>query len=259
MSPETPDLPSAVFGQHTIETPEQLRLDFAIAGIGSRFLALAIDTLIQFAIGLVLIIVLAILGALGFLKGSGLWALAFTGFAIFLLMFGYFAIFEIVWHGQTPGKKYAGIRVVKDSGRPLAPVETIGRNLLRIVDSLPGCYAIGIISALLSSQGKRLGDFVAGSVVVLDSPVSALTPVWPTEQIAGPGISGAGPISLEDLRLIEQFIARRSAMSLDLRTKMAQQILARIRIHTAVPDNLGGSAEAILDALALQRRSSGGI
>jgi len=259
MSPETPDFPSAVFGQHTIETPEQLRLDFAIAGIGSRFVALAIDTLIQFAIGFVLVIALAVLGALGLLGASGLWAVAFVGFAVFLLMFGYFAIFEILWHGQTPGKRFAGIRVVKDSGRPLAPVEAVGRNLLRIVDSMPGCYAIGIISALLSSRGKRLGDFVAGSVVVVDSPVTSTTPVWPADQRAQAPISGAAPISIEDLRLIEQFIARRSEMTIDLRTKMAQQILARIRSHSVVPEGVGGSAEAILDALALQRRSSGGI
>ena len=249
MSPETPDLPSTAFGQHTIETPEQLRLDFAIAGIGSRFVALAIDTLIQFAIGFVLVVALTILGALGLLGISGLWAAAFVGFAIF----------EILWHGQTPGKRFAGIRVVKDSGRPLAPVEAVGRNLLRIVDSLPGCYAIGMISALLSSRGKRLGDFVAGSLVVLDAPASSTTPVWPAEPIAEAALSGVAPISIEDLLLIEQFIARRGEMTVDLRTKMAQQILARIRSHSAVPDAVGGSAETILDALAAQRRSSGGI
>src|ERR1700728_4001591 len=132
-----------LFDKHTIETPEQLRLDFAVAGIGSRFLALAIDSLIQIAVVVLAVIALAVVGTtrLLALRGQSLvWLLAVIGVLFFLLFFGYFAIFEILWNGQTPGKRMIGIRVVKDSGRPLTAAESIGRNLLRIVDQLPGFY-----------------------------------------------------------------------------------------------------------------------
>ena len=55
-------------------------------------------------------------------------------FVIFVLFYGYYAIFEAVWNGQTPGKRLARIRVIKDSGRPITPAESVGRNLMRIVD-----------------------------------------------------------------------------------------------------------------------------
>ena len=108
-----------------------------MAGIGSRFLAIAVDTLIQIGIGLVALIVVGLLGTVGVLSAirqSSVWLVAGLVILIFLLMYGYFAVFEIIWNGQTPGKRIAGIRVVKDSGRPLTAAETIGRNLLRIVD-----------------------------------------------------------------------------------------------------------------------------
>src|SRR5277367_1415113 len=92
--------------------------------------------------------------------------MAFIVLAYFVVYFGYFAIFEVLWNGQTPGKKKEGLRVIKDSGRPISPAEAIGRNLMRIVDQLPFLYALGICSVLLSRQNKRLGDFVAGTIVV---------------------------------------------------------------------------------------------
>src|SRR5579871_6843037 len=125
LSPEPrPPQPDAarLFDKHTIDTPEQLQLDFAVAGIGSRFLALLIDSLIQTLVVIVFFIALAILlpllgraGGIGSL--GGLWAAA--GFLVFFFMiyFGYYAIFEIVWNGQTPGKRMIGIRVVRDDGR----------------------------------------------------------------------------------------------------------------------------------------------
>ncbi len=107
--------------QHTIETPEQMSLHLAIAGIGSRFLALLMDTLIQVGIGLAALIILAILNATGVLSDTSSfrnWGIAVFLVVGFLLMYGYYAIFEIFWSGQTPGKRIVGIRVVKESGRP---------------------------------------------------------------------------------------------------------------------------------------------
>jgi uncharacterized RDD family membrane protein YckC len=98
----------------------------------------------------------------------------------FFLYFGYFALFEIIWNGQTPGKRKAGIRVIKDSGRPLTPAESIARNLMRIADWLPVFYAVGMLFTILTKENKRLGDLIAGSLVVRESSFTDLKPAWQT-------------------------------------------------------------------------------
>jgi uncharacterized RDD family membrane protein YckC len=251
----------ALFDQHTIETPEQLRLDFAVAGIGSRFLALAVDTLIQIAVLVLVFIALAILGTARVLALRGepaVWLLALAGVLFFLLFFGYFAIFEILWNGQTPGKRSIGIRVVKDSGRPLTAAESIGRNLLRIVDQLPGFYAIGMAAALLNASNKRLGDLVAGSIVVRESTLAAIRPVWQTTRTQAGPMLGGNALSVEDLTLIDTFLNRRNELTPDVRSRMAARILAQLRPKLPAHTDSGMSTESILESLAWERRSAGG-
>jgi uncharacterized RDD family membrane protein YckC len=258
MHPQEPG--NLLFDKHTIDTPEQLRLDFAVAGIGSRFLALAIDTLIQMAVAVVAIIVLAMVGVSGALalRGqSSVWLLALISVLFFLLFFGYFAFFEILWNGQTPGKRAIGIRVVKDSGRPLTAAESIGRNLLRIVDQLPGFYAIGIVVAILSSSNKRLGDLVAGSIVVRESSLAEIKPVWQTMPAETGPLLGGNALSVEDLALLDAFLNRRNDLAPEVRSRMAAQILNQLR--PKLPSTLDPrfSTESILEFLAWERRSAG--
>ncbi len=152
----------------TIDTPEQIALEFPLAGAGSRFLALAIDSLIQ--IGGLLGLGLLGLGALwlrsaGF-QASSTWIVAGLLFAGFAIYYGYFAVFEAMWGGQTPGKRTVGLRVIKVSGEPITTYEALLRNLLRIVDQMPAIYAVGVLSVFFTSRNQRLGDLVAGTVVV---------------------------------------------------------------------------------------------
>lgn len=246
----------------TIETPEQTALDFAIAGIGSRFLALALDTLIQIAVGIVVGIGGSIL--IGLLAAAvpkaAVWSFAIFILFYFLLYFGYFAIFEIVWNGQTPGKRKAGIRVIKDSGRPLTPAESIARNLMRIVDWLPAFYAVGIVSALLTKENKRLGDLIAGSLVVRETSFSDLKPVWQTAQPpSGPAVAplGAAQLSPEEGALIDSYLSRRLDLAPDVRFRMAEEILRRIKPKLTLPAENLLSTENILETLAYERRASG--
>jgi len=265
MPPDETGGPAPLRDKLTIETPEQMPLEFAIAGIGSRFLALAVDTLIQFGVGIALLIALSVLGisavALG-LRGQGLWLLAAFGFIVFLLMFGYFAIFEIVWNGQTPGKRLVGVRAVNETGRPLTPAEAIGRNLLRIVDQLPAFYAVGIVVALLNEKNKRLGDFIAGSVVVRESSLKEIKPIWHTSQsavdaaAARPRVSTV-TISIEELALIDAFLHRRDDLTADVRSRMAAEILTQLQPKLAPDARARMSTESLLEALAYERRSSG--
>ncbi len=245
---------------HSIETPEQTRLHFQLAGIGSRFLAMAIDTTIQIAAYLTGLLILAVTGARLFMAFAFIpqqwWTAVVIGFN-FVLYYGYFAIFEIAWRGQTPGKRIIGIRVIKESGRPLAPAETIGRNLLRIVDQLPGIYAVGIVTALFNAQSKRLGDFVAGSIVIREQKQAS---IWQDVDDAAPvaGAFAGHRLSPAHATLIETFVARRADLPDDLRSQMAHQILLKIQASNELPPGTTGSPEPVLDELLRAHRATGG-
>jgi len=159
-----------------IETPERVQLEFALASIGNRFLAVAIDHFIQY---LTIFFV-----AWFFLSLSGTsvsdserlfdeapkWIIAVMILSLFLIFAGYFVVFEWLWNGQTPGKRWLKLRVIRDDGRPLTLWEAIARNLLRIADAAPGfilpVYSVGLIVIFLSGRDQRIGDIFAGTVVV---------------------------------------------------------------------------------------------
>jgi uncharacterized RDD family membrane protein YckC len=244
----------------TIETPEQTSLEFPLAGIGSRFLALALDMLLQIAAYIVLGLTAALIasaGILGFLgKQWGFAVLIFVGFAV---QFGYFSLFEIFWNGQTPGKRWTHLRVIQDSGRPITPYDAILRNLLRIVDSLPSLYAVGVVTMLISRENKRIGDYAAGTVVVHEKPLQGVNSIWSAAAPASaPGISTIASVQLtgDELQLIETFFERRASLDPDVRRSMARQIAQRLAERLNVPADARPDSEKFLEALAEQRRSS---
>lgn len=245
----------------TIETPEQTSLDFAIAGIGSRFLAFALDTLIQMAVGVVVFFGAAILGGVFAvaMPKAAIWGVAAIGLLFFVTYFGYFAFFEILWNGQTPGKRKIGIRVIKDSGRPLTPAESIARNLMRIVDALPTFYAVGALSAIISKQSKRLGDYVAGSRVVRETAFHELKATWLTSQTRAQSTApslGAANLSNEEFILIESYLNRRYELDADVRFRMADQILQRIKGKLTSPADSTLSTDQIFEVLSRERRAN---
>jgi uncharacterized RDD family membrane protein YckC len=173
---ETPD-------QLTIDTPEQVAIRFPIAGIGSRFLALLTDSVVQgIAYAILFFIFFLILTSAPRLAGiivdraGEKWLIAAILLVVFLLRWGYYTVFEAFWNGQTPGKKLCKLRVIRDSGRQITFFESMTRNLIRAVDSLPGFYAIGIVTMLCNRRSKRLGDFAAGTLVVHER--AAEPPLW---------------------------------------------------------------------------------
>ncbi|MGH9564927.1 MAG: RDD family protein [Candidatus Angelobacter sp.] len=208
----------------TIDTPEQVHLEFLLAGIGSRFMAVLLDSLLQVAAFFLLFIV----GALLIGKPLGLaaanWMIAGGFLAFFCLYWGYFAIFETVWKGQTPGKRWAGIRVIKDSGRPINVFEAIARNLLRAVDSLPGFYAAGVITMLFNKRNRRLGDFVAGTLVVHETSDQESAIFFNTAQSAEIALPQAAQLTMQEAELIEAFLARRLDIPPGVRQQSAQRI-----------------------------------
>jgi uncharacterized RDD family membrane protein YckC len=212
----------------TIETPEQTALEYSLAGIGSRFLALAADTAIQ--ITLLLACAVAALAAIPLARLIGMfsqWAIAGLIVGGFLIYEAYFAFFEAVWNGQTPGKRLAHLRVMKDDGRPIAAYDAIARNLLRIVDQMPGIYAVGIVVMLFSRQSKRLGDYVAGTVVVHEKTLGSLRPFSASSPAPERPID-ISEFTLGEFQLIETFLQRRESLEPEARRRMAMQISMRL-------------------------------
>ncbi len=139
-----------------IATPEGCEISLRLAGPVIRSGAWLIDLFIRIAIWIGLFTLLAYLGSFG----EGIFYLC-----IFLLEWFYPVLFEVLWHGQTPGKKALGLAVIHDDGTPVAWNASFIRNTLRAVDFAPFFYAAGFVTMLLNRDGKRLGDLVAGTAV----------------------------------------------------------------------------------------------
>jgi uncharacterized RDD family membrane protein YckC len=172
-----------------IETPERVPLAFALASIGNRFLAVAIDHFIQYFT--IVVVVWALLSWAGggnplaenngedIYQNMSKWTLAILILIVFLLFSGYFIFFEWLWNGQTPGKRLLKLRVIREDGRPITLWEALARNLLRIFDAIPGfvfpVYSIGLITIFSSRRDQRIGDIFAGTVVVRERTDEAPT------------------------------------------------------------------------------------
>ncbi len=152
----------------TVATPENVSFGYALAGLGSRFMAAAVDTLIivllQAVVGF-LAFVLALRDMFGSTQDLTWAALILIGVS-FVLFWGYYVFFELAWNGQTPGKRWVGLRVQRVNGQPITAVEALIRNLVRLVDFMPAAYGAGIVTMFIDSQSRRLGDLAAGTVVV---------------------------------------------------------------------------------------------
>jgi uncharacterized RDD family membrane protein YckC len=143
-----------------LRTPEGVDLELVLAGMGSRMLGGMFDVLAQWLCALAYYLLVSAIGLDE--------ALSVAGWAIFgfLLLFGYDVGFEVLARGQTPGKRLTGLRVMTAAGEPIGFVTSSIRNVLRIVDLLPGAYGVGVVSIFVTRKNQRLGDLLAGSVVV---------------------------------------------------------------------------------------------
>jgi uncharacterized RDD family membrane protein YckC len=205
--------------QLNIDTPELVAIQMPLAGIGSRFIALLIDTLIWGA-GLIVVglIVWAFQPALqAFSRLSYQWTIAIFTLSIFLLNWGYFTLFEAFWNGRTPGKRVARIRVIQQSGRAIGIFESMARNFIRYVDQIPFFYAVGVVAVFATRQHQRLGDLAAGTLVVRDreqeSPLWADTGV-PTDRSSSAGWSTGVPADRSSSAGLEHESGERAAPAL---------------------------------------------
>jgi uncharacterized RDD family membrane protein YckC len=248
------------FDQLKIDTPEQIALELPLAGIGSRFLAIAIDTLIQAALyfltAIIFIFTLPV-GSSVFMFLPRLIGPALAIFILFAIYWGYFAVFEILWKGQTPGKRYAGIRVIKESGRPINAFEAVGRNLMRAIDGMPGIYGVGLVSMMCNRQSRRLGDFLAGTVVVHEKPTEEVRPTWNTSTEGNSETVTLGQVTPDELVLIETYLSRRWELDPEVRLRTAIQIADRIKAKTGLQPEAHQHVDDFLEEAARKIRDSG--
>jgi uncharacterized membrane protein SpoIIM required for sporulation len=168
---------------------------------------------------------------------------------------GYFILFEGIRAGQTPGKRVAGIRVVMDTGHPVTFGAAAARNLLRVADLLPPPYLIGVLLVAFHPRGKRLGDLVAGTVVVRDRPQEA--PGLPHVAVADEGPPSIPELDDDEFRLLAQFAARQGEFAPATRSRLATGLAARLSGHPAAAGVSDVAHLLALYAEELARRQGG--
>jgi uncharacterized RDD family membrane protein YckC len=194
-----------------IETPEHVRFRHTLAGPTRRVLAYVVDTAIRIAAFGTLAVLAYIASPSKFSLLAGL-ADAVLWLSAFALEWGYFVVFETLMGGQTPGKRALQLRVVSSSGRPLGFVDSVLRNVLRAADFLPFGYALGFTIMAGDSKFRRLGDRVAGTLVVVeekrkvDEPIPRLALPSPEELAAVPANLALSPA---EIAAIELYFRRR--------------------------------------------------
>jgi uncharacterized RDD family membrane protein YckC len=232
-----------------IDTPENVSFDYSVAGIGSRFLAAIVDTII------ILLLQVIVLGTLLWVllqsgdlsltdpaSGGGAelyyWVLGIFILLNFMFYWGYYIFFEILWNGQTPGKRLIDIRVIRVDGTPVAVTEIIIRNLVRTIDLLPMMYGVGVVTMFISQNSRRLGDLAAGTVVVHEKQAAQLHEITSGRQLRLSTVSPRNSlppefpiegIKPEDINIIEEYLMRRHQLA--NRQQLAHHILKSILEH----------------------------
>lgn len=228
---------------YLISTPENVDLHLELAGLGNRILAALVDRLLVGAASLLVIMLCVGVGLVietvampTDTKTLTYYALIGFGlFLLFLLNAGYFIFFEGMWHGQTPGKRIAQIRVIEANGQPVGWSSVFIRNLLRIVDELPGVF-LGLLPMIIDKNERRFGDLAAGTLVIrerLQSLSSTGLQLTGGNQVEA--LVDIGQISPDEYGLLITFLKRRESLAPNQREQLARSMAARLQ------DKLGDS------------------
>ena len=244
-----------IFNKIKIQTPESVELEFTLAGIGNRALGLIIDYIIM---GLIffLFAIAWIYFLFGLLTETlNQWLLAIYFLIFFFIYAGYFVFFEVLWQGQTPGKRYAKIRVIRDDGRTVGLQQATMRALLRPFDEL---LFMGALLIIFNKQEKRLGDFAAGTLVVQDEqPIATASfPISDAANTLAERLLEKVDFSLmlpDDFAVIREYLQRRGDMTVQAKEELSQKLSRRIEKLLVLDEKLGVtvSTEVFLEAVYL--------
>jgi uncharacterized RDD family membrane protein YckC len=243
----------------SIRTPENIELSYALAGPASRAAAYIIDLsimffLVQLLINLIAVAAAALFGALG--VDSGQWIAAILTLIAFALYNAYFILLEWLLNGQTPGKRLLHVRVIKQGGYALRFFDTVLRNLLRVVDFLPLFYGVGLTSLLLTRDSQRIGDLVAGTLVVYQEPVQteSLLPELPApDDLEQPlPVEQLAAVPSEVISLAAQYLLARTELAPRARQEPAVELVNLIREISGLEPRPAQSVESFLAAVVRQ-------
>jgi uncharacterized RDD family membrane protein YckC len=232
----------------TIATPEGVDLELTLAGVGSRFVSALVDVLLQIVLLVGVSGVGAAVGAFG--NGFGAVIVLLLSFLVFA---AYDVLFEVFASGRTPGKRLNGLRVVRVDGSPVAFFTSAIRNVLRLVDILPGMYLVGIVTILVTRQNQRLGDVAAGTLVVRERTQQPSLRQLPMRQpAAATNAWDVTGVSADELVAVRSFLARRYDLTHEARYRLAADLAGALRPKVVgAPENL--PSEAFLEKLAVAK------
>ena len=231
----------------TFATPEGVVLELVLAGLGSRFLARLLDTVIQGALIIALAIGIAATRAPG-------WILAMSFGFIFLIVFAYDVLFEVLNNGRTIGKQAAGIRVLGQGGEPIRFLASAVRNIVRIIDFLPVFYLVGSISIVTTQHDQRLGDLAAGTIVARDRfPGLTLTAPPITVTPAAVATWDVSAVSTTEVQAVRQFLDRRLDLRAPARAYFAADLVNRLAPKVVgIPPN--SHPEYVLEGIVMAKQ-----
>lgn len=204
-----------------IETPEHIRFRYHLAGPARRALAYLIDGLLR----AVVVVVVSVAAFAGFVGGLPRASVGLSLLVLFLLEWWYYVFFETLWSGRTPGKRALSLRVVTEGGHPLRFIDSFLRNILRAADFLPAAYAVGLLVMGRDPRFRRLGDLLAGTIVIAEdrravtAPLRIEPPPKPSELR---GLPQRLPLTNDELDAIELFLRREGKLSTARRSELAE-------------------------------------
>jgi len=248
--------------RYLVETPEIVAVAYDVAGIGSRCLAAVVDTLLILALQLGLGALLLMVGSA--LDGdTGSLLLAVWAIGSFLLLWGYYLLFELIWSGQSPGKRLLGLRVVREGGRPISFAASAVRNLIRAVDFLPLLYGVGAMAMFADPRSRRLGDLAAGSLVVREGAAITLerltagaapaqVPPRPPDAPPTPLLPNLHLVGPAEYELAQDFLRRRAAIDERRRGELALALAEGLRARLGLSG--GGNPELFVEHFVREYR-----
>ena len=244
-----------------IQTPEHVGFRYVLAGLGTRSTAFLVDTVVR---GLfILCIFLAVMlvarwlpefdptGIFAAIPKTWLFAMGVLAYGVVDL--GYFLIFEGLWSGQTPGKRMQKLRVIKVNGQPIGWLESAIRNILRAVDILLGFYPLGLFVMFLSSRSQRIGDYAAGTVVIVERrrnvPMEK-TRLRSTSELNLPGLElHVATLEPKQYQIIRSFLQRREAMDGTHRRELARLLASRLMKKWGISPKVHLTDESFLEEI----------
>jgi uncharacterized RDD family membrane protein YckC len=224
-----------------VETPERVRFRYRVAGPVRRALAYLLDLALRAVVMLLLSLLSIPLGFAASKVTAGLWMLL-----LFAMEWGWNVAFETLWRGQTPGKRALRLRVVKEGGYPVGFIDSVLRNLMRAADFLPVGYLVGLLVMAGDGRFRRLGDRIAGTMVVEEDRAGVSTPVTLTPPATADELGALPhrlPLSPDELDAIELFLRRgqlSDARRLELAELVAPTLARRLGVRAGDPVRLLG-------------------